>query len=526
MYSQDTVDSLHRQGTRVRTRHGFLAALGTVAEAMGLRQQLAGGLHVPQKSIRHTPVEKVIQALIGILGGCRYMKDLNVAPEPIAVDDALARCWGIGKFAHFSSVCTTLRRFTDANVRELGDTLATLSRPWWMAEVKELVGADGQGLIVVDLDLSGQPVRGEARLYEGTAFGYLGGRLARGYKIAAAFLAGRQQRWAIGGVLKPGNVNAGACLPELINLVEARVGRPRRRLDWLRQQIEADRTHVAELEGQLKTLAGKGSGPRRKALERRIEDLKGRMDAASQRAETYERDNATCDRPLRILIRADSHFGTVAGLQLLYERGFEILVKAYNGSQCHSAFAALPESSWLSVGQKRWAAEPFAFPAGQLPPLAPLRTVALRRQDVDQRIVRSVLVTTLPAEDTPTATLVELYQQRQSIEAGFQECKGTFQFGTPRLRGYHANAAFTQLVLFAFNFLRAAWRWLRRTGPRLNQAGHRFWVRVAAHCRATVTRLSDISIVTFATRTPLEGVVLCVTTPFATHTPPTYSRET
>jgi len=47
MYSQDTVDSLRGQGMRVRTRHGFLAALGTAAEAIGLRQQLARGLHVP-----------------------------------------------------------------------------------------------------------------------------------------------------------------------------------------------------------------------------------------------------------------------------------------------------------------------------------------------------------------------------------------------------------------------------------------------------------------------------------------------
>ncbi|MFB5085417.1 transposase, partial [Symbiobacterium thermophilum] len=85
-----------------------------------------------------------------------------------------------------------------------------------------------------------------------------------------------------------------------------------------------------------------------------------------------------------------------------------------------------------------------------------------------------------------TTEVVKLYPGRQTIEAGFQEWKGTFHFGTPRMRKYEANAAFTQLVLFAFNLVRWAWRFLSTNSPKLAQAGSRLLVRVAARCRATI----------------------------------------
>ncbi|OTA40102.1 MAG: hypothetical protein A6D92_24185 [Symbiobacterium thermophilum] len=46
-------------------------------------------------------------------------------------------------------------------------------------------------MVIVDIDLTGQKVRGETRQYTGTDFGYIQGQLARGYQIAAAFLTGK-----------------------------------------------------------------------------------------------------------------------------------------------------------------------------------------------------------------------------------------------------------------------------------------------------------------------------------------------
>ncbi len=86
-------------------------------------------LHTKQKTYRYTPVDKLVEALVWILGNCRYMKD-------------------------------------------------------------------------------------ETRQYTGTNFGYIQGKLARGYQIVTAFLTGRQGRFAIDGLLKSGKPNScsGECL--------------------------------------------------------------------------------------------------------------------------------------------------------------------------------------------------------------------------------------------------------------------------------------------------------------------------
>lgn len=79
MYFQHTDEAKKQQGIRFTTKHGFLVLTGFVAEALGLRKVLTAGLHIKQKVYQHTPVDKVLQALVGILGGCRFMKDLNQA---------------------------------------------------------------------------------------------------------------------------------------------------------------------------------------------------------------------------------------------------------------------------------------------------------------------------------------------------------------------------------------------------------------------------------------------------------------
>jgi len=132
-------------------------------------------------------------------------------------------------FAHFSTVCRTLQAFTAQDVRTLSDLLGSITKRRLEPVLNKLAGPDGQGLIVIDVDLTGQNVRGETTQYTGTAFGYIQGQLARGYQIAAAFLHTGTDRFAVAGLLKPGNAHCGNCLLELIPNIEAVVGRPRRR---------------------------------------------------------------------------------------------------------------------------------------------------------------------------------------------------------------------------------------------------------------------------------------------------------
>src|SRR5690606_41946675 len=132
-------------------------------------------LRIHQKTYTHTPVDEVVEALAAILGNCRYMKDLNFDPGPLVADPAVAQAWGQERFAHFSTVCATFSKLTEENVQQLSDALAEIQAPLLQQEVAAVAGPDRSGMVIVDIDLTGQKVRGETRQYTGTDFGYIQG---------------------------------------------------------------------------------------------------------------------------------------------------------------------------------------------------------------------------------------------------------------------------------------------------------------------------------------------------------------
>lgn len=513
MYFQHSERSVTEQGIRFTTRHGFLVLTGFVADALGVRKVLEAGLRLKQKTYQHSPVDKVLQALVGILGGCRYMKDLNGAAAPVGKDRSVVRAWGQKVFAHYSTVCRTLRAFTAADVQRLADLLATITAPRLQREVERLVGPDGRGLVVVDVDLTGQKVRGETTQYTGTAFGYIRGQLARGYQIAAAFLDIGMGRFAIAGRLKPGNAQAASCLLELIPGIEAVVGRPLRRVEYVQRGIRVYQRHIRSLQAKLKSLTGRRGEPqRRRALERRLREAEETLAGLQARLKEYLRENAANPAPRRILLRADSHFGTAEVIQRCLELGYELLVKRYSVTPYRQVFESAP-SPWIWVGKKRWAYESKSIPKVPLLLRFPLRQIALRRTDVDGKVVRSILATTLGVGEFSLHQVVRLYEGRQSIEAAFQECAHTFHFGTPRLRSEEANAAYTQLVLFAFNLVRWTQRMMVKSGSVTCRAGTRLWVRIAANCEASAQVHAHHCTLRFSRQSGLAGVRVAVEIP-------------
>ncbi len=129
MHYRGTTPDTQMQDTKSTTKHGFLVALGWVAQKLGLREALERHVQVKQKTINFTPVDKIIEALVGILGDCSYMKDLNCEAEPIATDHAVAKAGGQKRFAHFSTVCATFAKLTSANITELSKALDEVQAP-------------------------------------------------------------------------------------------------------------------------------------------------------------------------------------------------------------------------------------------------------------------------------------------------------------------------------------------------------------------------------------------------------------
>lgn len=502
------------QAMRFTTRHGFLVALGWVARKLGLLEALNRHLQIKQKTYLHTPVDKIVEALVGILGDCKYMKDLNFDPEPLVADETVAQAWGQERFAHFSTVCATFAKLTLENVEQLAEALAEVQAPLLQQEVAAVAGPDRARPVLVDVDLTGQRVRGEAKQYTGTDFGYIQGKLARGYQIVAAFLSGVHQRFAIAGTLKSGKAHsyAGTCLLELLPTVEARIGKPRRRVEWVEQCLAEQKARIRQLHGELKALRGKGSFARRRKLQQQLQATARTVSGLVQRLRQYRQENEANPSPLRIVLRADSHFGTPEVIQRLLEMGYDLALKSYSGANpaYKRLFDAVPAEGWVEVEKNRYASEAVAVPLPALLGPFPLRLVALRRWDGDGREVRSVILTTFQPDELTTAEVVKLYHGRQTIEAGFQEWKGTFHFGTPRLRKYEANAAFTQLVLFAFNLVRWTWKFLTTSSKKMAAAKSRLLVRVAARCRATVRLVGQTLRLVFSRGTPLEGIEISV----------------
>jgi hypothetical protein len=67
-----------------------------------------------QKTVIHSPQSKVLQFLVGILGGLEYPKDFSLSAHPLDQDPAVARAWGQDLWADYSGVSHTLSQLSEA----------------------------------------------------------------------------------------------------------------------------------------------------------------------------------------------------------------------------------------------------------------------------------------------------------------------------------------------------------------------------------------------------------------------------
>jgi hypothetical protein len=92
-----------------------LAAFGTKVRSLKLFDTIATHVHINQKIVRHTPVEKLTDAFIAILCGAR-LSEINTR---VRSDTALQRAFGRTACAEQSVVQETLGACTEQNVRQM-----------------------------------------------------------------------------------------------------------------------------------------------------------------------------------------------------------------------------------------------------------------------------------------------------------------------------------------------------------------------------------------------------------------------
>jgi hypothetical protein len=515
------------------TQHAMLIVWGHFARTIGLREHLRS-VPVHQKTVSHTPQDKLLELLLGLLSGMEYLTDLSAGPSPLVNDPAVAQAWHLERLAHASTVSRTLKACDTDTLTELRAALDAIGQPF----LDQAIGEERMQhqRLTLDADLTGRPVSSTSRTYPGAAFGYMDGELRLGYQLAELCVQttcfGRQ--W-LSARHHPGSTVSAPCLLELLQDAERRLPcHPRRRTELVEQRlaqaagvlVEQERLamqheqrilsqqqRLERLEGQIREGQARVGwlrvvGSRRQdgpysqlsRLQAQLEGWERQQERAQvqiehsqavaqrqrERAQTlrteHERlvtylnqlreDNATQVDPPRCTIRLDAGFSSGENLTALIELGYDVETKSGNAALVQALRKQVrEETNWTRVGKN---AEMVGWTNYRLHSCPYPLTVALERFHTPGGILHAVL---LRSQEGPQAACPELetwfhaYNARQTIEAGNKEEKTTFKVQHLMSRSAAGIEIQALLTVFAANFVRWANAWVR---PRIEQSSARF----------------------------------------------------
>jgi|CXWL01.1.fsa_nt_gi hypothetical protein len=548
------------------TQHGMLVAFGEFLGQHGLIERL---MQVPigQKTRTFTPQTKLVEFLAGIMSGIEHLQDFNDGPRPLVKDSVVARAWGQPSFAHYSGVSRTLDACDEQTVAAVEQAINEFSRPFLATAIDDLLHRGAP--LIYDFDLTGQAVSPTSTTYPEVAFGWMNDSVKLGYQLARVCLSpqGRDQVW-LAGFHHPGDTVSAACLKELVEAAEAQTGvRPRRRPELVQQRIETQRESIARtrrllnqqqsklihLQQTQRTLHGKVyhaeqvrkgpiSRPKAAVLKKQLAGWRKRLPrletqladgqqvvskhqhqlleqetkltallAWQTQLETANRTNP--NPPPYVEARMDAGFATGANLTWLLEMGYCPNTKAPNGQTAPALRARLPpHRRWLKVGDN---AEMIGWGEYYLHGCPYPLTAALERFKVGREYKYAVLLHYRDDGLCPTLPVwFQHYNQRQTIEAGNKEMKGTFFVQHLMSRspaGIRLQVLFTGL---AANVVRWCVPWLKNcaaeTTPKLSRTlnSPKHLVRVAANSAALVQQTTYGTALQFVPESSLPGVTL------------------
>lgn len=499
------------------TQHGLLVAFGEFLNQHGLIDRL---MQVPiaQKTRTFRPQTKLVEFLAGIMSGIEHLEDLNDGSRPLVKDQAVTHAWGQTGFAHYSGVSRTLDACDEATVSAVDQVIQTFSQPFIARAVQKLL-RQGQALIY-DFDLTGQAVSATSQTYPGVAFGWMNDRVKLGYQLARVCLspAGEDRLW-LAGFHHPGDMVSVNCLKDLVRAAETQTHvRPRRHTELVQQRWEAQQALLARtrrlikqqqmkqkrLQATQQTLIGKcyaaeqrlnGQISRQKKAvlkgqrarwKKRLPCLEGQRLKCEQILAKHqaalkaqkkilaelqawrtqlEVDNQTNpDPPAYVEARMDAGFVSGENLTWLLEMGYCPNTKAPNDRTTRALRQRVTRHTrWVRVGEN---AEMTAWGQYTLHGCPYPLTVALERFKVRGVYKYATLLHYRDDGFFPTLPVwFQHYNERQTIEAGHKEMKGTFFVQHLMSRspaGIRLQVLFTGL---AANAVRWCAPWLQSCAP-------------------------------------------------------------
>jgi hypothetical protein len=107
-----------------QTAFGGLCALGHLLATERALEPLSG-VKIAQKTVKHSPTQKLTDALMSILAGCKAIYETNIRVRP---DVPLCKAFGRERVAEQSTIQRTLDTFTPENVEQLRSAVEAIGR--------------------------------------------------------------------------------------------------------------------------------------------------------------------------------------------------------------------------------------------------------------------------------------------------------------------------------------------------------------------------------------------------------------
>ncbi len=144
--------------------HASLCVLGAYLRQIGFFEPLEKRVHMQQKVLKYTAIQKLEMLFVGMLAGIKAVSHLATA---VRVDAALTSAFGLPGCADQSVIAETLDAATDQDVADLGAAVADLFERYSPTRQHPFE----KEFLVLDVDLSPLPASQSA---EGSERGYLG----------------------------------------------------------------------------------------------------------------------------------------------------------------------------------------------------------------------------------------------------------------------------------------------------------------------------------------------------------------
>jgi hypothetical protein len=193
--------------------HASLALIAKWMEKRAIWEKIERGIKIKQKTIKHTPHEKLRDVFINMLAGGRGVSEINVR---VRSDQGLQKAFGRKACAEQSLVSSTLNACNEQNVMEMRKIL------------REVYQEFGQGYrhnykrayLLLDIDLTGLLAGRQA---EGASKGYFSGtKNKRGRQLGRVWSS--QYGEIVHEQLYDGKVQLEKCLIDLLEATEVVLG--------------------------------------------------------------------------------------------------------------------------------------------------------------------------------------------------------------------------------------------------------------------------------------------------------------